>query len=120
LGTETKDIALDMHCGYRTPNYLLLSLCGALGLNSEQAELNLANCKGWSAWILTGAMRTAPTPAVEILLRLSQLHLQLEAEARAGIYRLYYSYQLKPRSEGFGHAYMTQGRNPCYRWGLTD
>jgi hypothetical protein len=33
----------------------------------------------------------------------------LEAEARAGIYRLSFSDQRKPISEGFRHAYMTQG-----------
>jgi hypothetical protein len=38
---------------------------------------------------ITGAMRTAPTAATEVLLRLSPVYLQLEAEARAGIYRLY-------------------------------
>jgi hypothetical protein len=58
----------------------------------------------------TGAMRTAPTAEIEVLLGLPPLHLQLEAEARAGIYR-------KP---GFEHVYMTQGmkKNPSYRWGL--
>jgi hypothetical protein len=43
-----------------------------------------------------------------LLLGLPPLHLQLEAEAKAGIYRLYFSDQWKPKSEGFGHAYMTQ------------
>jgi hypothetical protein len=54
-------------------------------------------------------MRTAPTVAIEVLLGLPPLHLQLEAEARAGIYRLYCSDKWKPKSKGFGHAYMTQG-----------
>jgi hypothetical protein len=41
------------------------------------------------AWLgITGAMRTAPTAAIEVLLGLPHLHLQLEAEARAGIYRV--------------------------------
>jgi hypothetical protein len=54
-------------------------------------------------------MRTAPTAAIEVLLGLSPLHLQLNAEARAGIYRLYCSDQWKPKSEGFGYTYMNQG-----------
>jgi hypothetical protein len=37
---------------------------------------------------ITGAMRTSPTAALEILLGLPSLQLQLEEEARAGIYRL--------------------------------
>jgi hypothetical protein len=36
----------------------------------------------------TGAMRTAPTAAMEIHLGLPQLHLQVEAEVRVGNYRL--------------------------------
>jgi hypothetical protein len=36
----------------------------------------------------TGAMRTAPTAAIGVFLGLPPLHLKLEAEARAGIYRL--------------------------------
>jgi hypothetical protein len=34
--------------------------------------------------------------------------LQLEVEAKAVIYRLYWSDQWKPTSEGFGQAYITQ------------
>jgi hypothetical protein len=48
---------------------------------------------------LLGVMRTAPTADTEVLLGLPQWHLQLEAEARAGIYRLYCNYQWKPKSE---------------------
>jgi hypothetical protein len=54
-------------------------------------------------------MRTAPTAEIEVLLGLPPLHLQLEAEGRAGIYKLYCNDQWRPKSEGFGHAYMTQG-----------
>jgi hypothetical protein len=57
---------------------------------------------------ITGAMRTAPTAAIEVLLEVPQLHLQLEAEAKAGIYSLYCSDQWEPKSEPFGHAYMTE------------
>jgi hypothetical protein len=34
---------------------------------------------------ITGAMRTSPTAALEILLGLTPLHLQTEEEAKAGI-----------------------------------
>jgi hypothetical protein len=50
-------------------------------------------------------MRTAPTAAMEVLLGLSPLHLQVEAEAN---YRLRCNDQWKPKSVGFGHEYMTQ------------
>jgi hypothetical protein len=57
---------------------------------------------------ITGTMRTAPTAAMEVLLGLLPLHLQMEAEARIGNYRLRCNDQWKPKSEGFGHAYMIQ------------
>jgi hypothetical protein len=57
---------------------------------------------------ITGAMRTAATAAMEDLLGLPPLHLQVEAKARIGNYRLHCNNQWKPKSEGFGHAYMTQ------------
>jgi ribonuclease HI len=69
---------------------------------AELSKLQMA-CLG-----ITGAMKTAPTAAIEVLLGLHPLHLQLEAEARAGIYRLHCSEQWKPKSKGFGHAHMTQ------------
>jgi hypothetical protein len=49
---------------------------------------------------ITGTRRTAPTATTKVLFGLLPLHLQLEGEARAGIYRLYYSDQWKPKSEG--------------------
>jgi hypothetical protein len=52
-------------------------------------------------------MRTAPTAAMEVLLGLSLLHLQVEAEVKIGNYRLRCN---EPKSEGFGYAYMTQDR----------
>jgi hypothetical protein len=56
---------------------------------------------------ITGAMRTAPTAAVEVLLGLPPLHLQMDVEARIGNYRLRCNEQLKPKFDGFGHAYLT-------------
>jgi hypothetical protein len=57
---------------------------------------------------ITGAMRTAPTAAMEVLLGLHILHLLVEAEARIGNYRLRCNDEWKPHSEGFRHAHMTQ------------
>jgi hypothetical protein len=58
---------------------------------------------------IIGAMRTAPTAETEVLLGLPTLHLQLKAEAKAEIYRFYCIDQWKPKSEGFGHAYVSLG-----------
>jgi hypothetical protein len=43
----------------------------------------------------------------------------VEAEARIGNYRLHCNDQWKPKSEGFGHAYMTQDmkREPILQMG---
>jgi hypothetical protein len=64
---------------------------------------------------ITGAMRTTPAVAIEVLLGLPQLHLQVEAEA---ILRC--SDRWKSKSEGFEHVNMTQDmkKDPSYRWGL--
>jgi hypothetical protein len=69
---------------------------------------------------ITGAMRTAPTAVMEVLLGLPPLHLQVEAEAKIGNYSLRCNEQWKPKYEAFGQAYLTQDmeRNPPYRWGL--
>jgi hypothetical protein len=53
-------------------------------------------------------MRTSPTTALETLLGLLPLHLHLEAEGRAGIYRTQCSYQWKPGSSRSGHVCITQ------------
>jgi hypothetical protein len=69
----------------------------------ELSKLQRVACLG-----ITGAMRTAPTAAVEVLLGLPPLHLRVEAEAKIDNYRLRCNGQWKPKSEGFGHAYMTR------------
>jgi hypothetical protein len=84
-------------------------------IKTNQAELSKLQrmaCLG-----ITGAMRTAPTAVMEVLLGLPPLHLQMEAEARIGNYRLRCNDQWKPKSEGFGHAYMTQDmkKDPFYK-----
>jgi hypothetical protein len=60
---------------------------------------------------ITGAMRIAPTAAMEASLDSPPpppLHRQGEVEAKIGNYRVRCSDQCKPKSEGSGHAYMTQ------------
>jgi hypothetical protein len=56
---------------------------------------------------IIGAMRIAPSTAMEVLLRLPPLHLHVETETKIGNYRLRCNEQLKPESESFGHEYMT-------------
>jgi hypothetical protein len=46
---------------------------------------------------ITGAMRTATTDTIEVPLGLPPLHLNIEAEAQAGIYRLNCNEQWKPK-----------------------
>jgi hypothetical protein len=70
---------------------------------AELSELQRKACLG-----ITGEMRTSPTAAIEVLLGLPPLHLQVEAEAKAGNYRLLGNDQWKPKYEDFGHEYMTQ------------
>jgi hypothetical protein len=53
-------------------------------------------------------MSTAPTAAMEVLLGLPPLQLQVAVEAKIENYRLCCNEQQKPKSEGFGHTYMTQ------------
>jgi hypothetical protein len=104
LGSETKGDVLDIHRACKTQSHLC---CHCLGSKSKQAKLNSATANDGLLGI-TGVIRIAPTAAIEVLLGLPPLHLQLEAETRGGTYRLYCSDQWKPKSEGLGHAYMTQ------------
>jgi hypothetical protein len=48
-----------------------------------------------------GTMRMAVMTAIEVHLRLPSLHLQLEEEAKAGLYRMDYNSEWKPKSKGF-------------------
>jgi hypothetical protein len=58
-----------------------------------------------------GAMRMTPTATTAVLLGLSPLHLQMEAEAKAGVYKLSCNDQWKLK--GFGHTCMTRNmQNP--------
>jgi hypothetical protein len=52
---------------------------------------------------ITGMMKMTPTAAMEVLLGIPPLHVMIEAEAQAGIYRLMCNQQWKPKSTNFGH-----------------
>jgi hypothetical protein len=82
---------------------------------AERRKLQRMACLG-----ITKAMRTGPTAAIEVLPALPPLFLQVEAQTKAINYRRCCYDQWEPKSECFGHAYMTQviKRNPSYRWGL--
>jgi hypothetical protein len=69
--------------------------------HAELSKLQRVACLG-----ITGAIKTTPTAAMEVLLGLPPLYLQVEAEAMIGSYRLSCNQQWKPKSEGFGHAHM--------------
>jgi hypothetical protein len=60
-----------------------------------------------------------PTVASEVLLELPPLHLQLEAEAKTGEYRLNCNTQWKPRLDGFGHICIIRNmkKEPILRMG---
>jgi hypothetical protein len=70
---------------------------------AELSKLQRVACLG-----ITGAIKTAPSAAMEVLLGLPPLHLQVEAESMIGSYRLHCNEQWKHKSEGFGHAHMAR------------
>jgi hypothetical protein len=51
----------------------------------------------------TGAMRTTPTTATEVLLELPPLHLINEVEVQVAIYRLTCNLQLKDKFTNYGN-----------------
>jgi hypothetical protein len=86
--------------------YVATIWCPTVKLKTSQAELS--KLQGMPCLGITGAMRIAPTAAMEVLLELHPLHLQVDAETKTGNYRLRCNEQWKRKSEGFGHAYMTR------------
>jgi hypothetical protein len=70
---------------------------------AEMSKLQRMACLG-----ITGAMTTTLTAGIVALLEHPPLHLQLEAEVKAGFNRINGNEQWKPRSEGFGCARMAQ------------
>jgi hypothetical protein len=79
------------------------------GVKFKTSKAELSKLQRLACSSITGAMRAAATAATEVLLRFPPLQLQLVAEAKVGIYRLYYSKQRKPIFKGCEHAYMTRG-----------
>jgi hypothetical protein len=73
------------------------------------SKFELSKLQRMACLRITEAMKTAQRTAIEVLIGLPPLHLQLKARVRAGIYRLYCSDQLKPKTEGFEHAHVTRG-----------
>jgi hypothetical protein len=53
-------------------------------------------------------MKMTPTAAMEVLLGLPPLHVMIETEALAGIYRLMFNQQWKSKSTNFGHTKKSQ------------
>jgi hypothetical protein len=70
--------------------------------NVRRMELN--KLQRLACLAITGAMKTTPTAAMEVLLGLPPLHVVIEAVAQAGIYRLICNQQWRPRSTNYGHA----------------
>jgi hypothetical protein len=64
-------------------------------LKASQAELSKLQRMAFLG--ITGLMRTAPTAAMEALLGLPPLHLQAEAEAKVGNYKLRCNDQWRPK-----------------------
>jgi hypothetical protein len=57
---------------------------------------------------ITETIMTAPTAAIEVLMGLPPLHVMIEVQAQAGIYRLMCDQQWKPKSTNFGHTKKSQ------------
>jgi hypothetical protein len=67
------------------------------------SRIELSKIQRLACLAITGAMKTTPTAAMEVLLGLPPLRVKIEAEAQAGIYRLMCDQQWKPKSNNFGH-----------------
>jgi hypothetical protein len=103
LGTETEGDVLDIHHAVRpTVTYATTVWVQFKTSKVEHSKLQRRACL-----CVTEAIKTAPTPATEVIIGLQPLHLHLEAEARPGIYSLYCSNQRKPKFEGLD-MHMTQ------------
>jgi hypothetical protein len=72
-----------------------------LKYKTSQAKMN--KLQKLASLGITGPMRTAPIAATAVLLGLPSLHLKIEAEAQAGIYRLNCNQQWKPKPLQYGH-----------------
>jgi len=70
---------------------------------------------------ITGVMKITSAAAMEVLLELPPLHVMIEEEAQAEIYRIMCTQQWKLKSANFGHVKNlgTWSIKPSYRCGLT-
>jgi hypothetical protein len=85
LGTETKGGILDNTAVVRPIiTYAATIWWPRVKLKTSQVDLSKLQSKAYLG--ITGATRTAPTVAMEVLLGLPPLHFQVEAEARIGNY----------------------------------
>jgi hypothetical protein len=62
------------------------------------SRMELSKLQRLAYLAITGAMKTTPTAATEVLLGLPPLHIMIEAQALAGIYRLMCKEQWRPKS----------------------
>jgi hypothetical protein len=84
MGTDTKGGVPDIHCIVTfavTVWWLIVKLKTS---KAELSKLQRIACLG-----NRGATRMTPRVAIEVLLGLHPLNLQLELEAKAGLYKLY-------------------------------
>jgi hypothetical protein len=70
-------------------------------VNYNVSRMELNKLQRLSCLAIMDMMKTTPTAAMEVLL---PLHVTIEAEAQAGIYRLICNQQWRPRSTNYGHA----------------
>jgi hypothetical protein len=72
--------------------------------NYNVSKMELNKLQRIACLATTGAMKTTPTTAIELLLGHTPLHVTMEAEAQPGIYRLMSNQQWRPRFTNYGHA----------------
>jgi hypothetical protein len=74
--------------------------------NISRTKLNKLQTSGYLA--ITWEMKMSPTAAMEVLLRLTPLHVMIKADGQVGIYRLMCTQQWRPKSTSFGHTKKSQ------------
>jgi hypothetical protein len=75
----------------------------------DVSRTELSKIQRLACLAITGGMKATPTAAMEVLLGLPPLHVMIEAEAQARIYRLMCDQQWKPKSTDFGHTKKISG-----------
>ena len=68
--------------------------------------------------VVTGAMRMTPTTVMKVLPRLFPLHMTIQLEVQAVIYRIMCNNQWKPKSTDYStiKSLYTWRINPSYLW----